>query len=352
MREIFLSFLKLGFIAFGGPAAHIGMYENEFVHKKKWLTHDKFLDLLGFTNLVPGPNSTELAISIGFLRGGYLGLVLAGVGFILPAMLIVLVLAYIYMRYGQLHWMETIFSSIMPVILTIITLALIRFSKTLLKDRLSVLLAVLAMIASLFGITELPILLGGALLYKLLRAVPSRTNSLEPISLSLLFLSFLKIGGFLYGTGYVLLSFLRTSFVETGLLTSKQLVDAVAVGQFTPGPLFTTATFIGYMLQGLPGALIATQGIFLPSFVFVLIFLPLMERLQRSQLISTLLKGVNAASLGLMAAVTLFLGRSHLDDPYAIVLYLASLLILLRTRLNPTWLIIAAAVIGTVRVLV
>lgn len=352
MLEIFFRFLKLGFIAFGGPAAHFALYEQEFVHKRKWLTHAKFLDLLGFTHLIPGPNSTELAISIGYLRGGYLGLLFAGVGFILPAMGIVLGLAFLYVRYGTLFWMETIFSSIMPVILSIITLALIRFSKTLLKDRLSVGLAIVAAMASLLGMTEVPILLGGALLYALFTMKPSHRLALEPISLTLLFVTFLKIGGLLYGTGYVLLSFLRTSFVDPDLITQKQLIDAVAVGQFTPGPLFTTATFIGYLLQGVPGALMATAGIFLPSFVFVLLFLPLMERMQRSHWISTLLKGVNAASLGLMAAVTLSLGRSHLRTPSFFLLYLCTLIILLKTKLNPTWLILAAALLGLLRVLI
>lgn len=351
MREIFLAFFKLGWTAFGGPAAHIGLMETEFIEKRKWVTRQQFLDLMGFTNLIPGPNSTELALAVGYVKGGYWGILMAGLGFIVPAFLITLALAIAYVYFGDVQWMEGIFRAIMPVILAVIFTALYRFSKNFLTSPMSILLALAAAAASLFGFGELPILFGGALIMWLYRQVKT-LKAVEPISLSIIFLGFLKIGTFLYGTGYVLLAFLQTSFVETGLITSKQLIDGVAVSQFTPGPLFTVATFLGYVMNGIPGSILATIGIFVSSFILIIVLIPHMHRLRDNKTLSILLDGVNAASLGLMAAVTLTLARVHLMSTYAIVVTLVSLILLMKTKINPSWLILAGAAVGIVRAFV
>lgn len=349
MKELFLAFFKLGWTAFGGPAAHIGLMESEFIEKRKWVTREQFLDLMGFTNLIPGPNSSELAIAVGYVKGGFKGMLLAGIGFIFPAFLIVLGLAMAYVYFGDVSWMEGIFKAIMPVIMAVIASALYRFSKSFITSPISVFIAIAAVAASLFGISELPILLGGALVMLVYRRFAS-LKAVDPVSLSIIFLGFLKIGAFLYGTGYVLLSFLQTTFVEPGLISSQQLIDAVAVGQFTPGPLFTSASFIGYLMNGVPGAIVATIGIFLPSFLFIFILMPQMHRLRKSKLLSTLLDGINAASLGLMAAVTITLARVHLNHWLAALVAVVSLVILIRTKINATWLIGLAAVIGVIQV--
>lgn len=345
MRELFLAFFKLGWTAFGGPAAHIGLMEREFIEKRGWVSRQDFLDLIGFTNLIPGPNSTELALAVGYLKAGYKGLFLAAIGFIFPAFLITLSLAIVYVHYGDVSWMEAIFSALMPVILAVIFSALYRFSKNFITSPMSIVIGIAATAASLLGITELPILLAGALSMWLVHQT-QKIRAVEPISLSLIFFGFLKIGTFLYGTGYVLLSFLQTSFVETGLLSSKQLIDSVAVSQFTPGPLFTVATFAGYLMHGIPGSILATIGIFFSSIVLMIVLIPHMKRLRANQLLSVLLDGVNAASLGLMAAVSYQLARIHLNDVYSIAVALGSLVLFLRTKINPTWLIAIAALFG------
>lgn len=350
MKEIFLAFFKLGWTAFGGPAAHIGLMETEFIEKRKWVTRQQFLDLIGFTNLIPGPNSTELAIAVGYIKGGYLGLVLAAAGFIFPAFLITLSLAMVYVYFGDVSWMEGIFNALMPVILAVIVSALFRFSKNFITSPMSIVIGIGAAAASLFGVSELPILVAGALIMWLYRKT-SRTMAVEPVSLSIIFFGFLKIGTFLYGTGYVLLAFIQSTFVETGLINSKQLIDAVAVGQFTPGPLFTASTFVGYLMHGIPGSIVATVGIFIASFAFISLLIPHMHRLRDNKLLSIFLDGVNASSLGLMAAVTFTLARIHLDNIYSIAVTAISLVVFLRTKINPTWLIGAAALFGVVRAL-
>ncbi|MBN2558001.1 MAG: chromate efflux transporter, partial [Clostridia bacterium] len=324
LLEIALVFLKLGTTAFGGPAAHVAMMEDEIVHKKKWLGKEKFLDLYGATNLLPGPNSTELAIHLGLERGGWAGLLIAGICFILPAMIIVTALAAVYTAYGALPEISGIMYGIKPVIIAIILQALYRLGKSAIKDVFSGVLGACAVLAAFLGLHELLLLaLAGLVMMifknrgKLHRSKLSLWIPVLPIAslasrgvpsgnlgLSSIFLIFLKIGSVLYGSGYVLLAFLEADFVERlGVITNRQLLDAVSLGQFTPGPVFTTATFIGYIINGVPGAVLATVGIFLPAFLLVGLVNPIIPRLRKSSWIAGLLDGVIIASLGLMAVV-------------------------------------------------
>ncbi|NOK61252.1 MAG: chromate efflux transporter [Chloroflexi bacterium AL-W] len=370
LGEVARLFLRLGFTAFGGPAAHIAMMREEIVKQRKWIDDQRFLDLLGATNLIPGPNSTELAIHLGYVRAGWRGLIVAGVCFIGPAMLIVMALAALYVQYGTTPAAGWLLYGITPVIMAIILQALWGLTKTAVKGPLTAIVGVaaLALYFTVFG--NIAILLASGLVVmlvvnarRLLQAnaawlvlpgagsssfLTSLTNNVvENFSLWQLFLQFLKIGSVLYGSGYVLLAFLRADFVERlGWLTDQQLLDAIAIGQFTPGPVFTTATFIGYILGGVPGAVVATVGIFLPSFIFVAISNPIIPRLRNSPWAGALLDGVNVASLGLMAAVSWELGRASIIDPFTAVLAIASLFILLRFKINSVWLIIGGAVLG------
>jgi chromate transporter len=361
--------LRLGFTAFGGPAAHIAMLHDEVVTRRKWLTEEHFLDLLGATNLIPGPNSTEMVIHVGRVRAGWPGLIAGGLGFILPAASIVLALAWAFVRYGTAPAAEWLLYGIKPVIIAVVVQALWNLGRAALKRPL--LLALAAAVAALYllGINELALLFGGGLLVMLvrnLRRLSARTaaplggllpllaapaagwlpaGAAAAVDLRLLFLIFLKIGSVLYGSGYVLLAFLRSDFVvRLGWLTDRQLLDAVAVGQFTPGPVFTTATFIGYVLGGWAGAVLATVGIFLPSFVFVAAVNPLVPRLRRSPWLGALLDGVNAAALGLMAAVTWELGRAAIVDWVTLLLALLAGVLLVRLKLNSTWLVLGGGV--------
>jgi chromate transporter len=288
--EIAFMFLKLGITAFGGPATHVAMMDEEIIKKRKWVSSESFLDFYGVTNLLPGPNSTELAIHLGYERGGWLGLIIAGVCFILPAMMIVTALAAVYVSYGSLPEISGIMNGIKPVIIAVILQALLRLGKSALKNRSSIVLFLFTIALSYFGYSEIFLLfLSGIIMMlivnrrKLRRSdlslfIPTTSVSLvayssimiNKFSLSSIFLTFFKIGLVLYGSGYVLLAYLESYFVETyGVITTNQLLDAVSVGQFTPGPIFTTATFIGYLLHGVPGAIVATIGIFLPAFLFV-----------------------------------------------------------------------------------
>jgi len=367
LKEIALVFLKLGTTAFGGPAAHVAMMDDEIVKKRKWLEEDKFLDLYGATNLIPGPNSTELAIHLGYERGGWLGLIIAGVCFILPAMLIVTVFAAIYMLYGSLPEISGILYGIKPVIIAIILQALIRLGKTAVKNVPTGIVGVIVIILSLYGFNEIFLLLlsgiimmliknqdnfKGANLLSLVPIIPvsgfvTKSYVESSITLSALFLTFLKIGSVLYGSGYVLLAFLETNFVERfGVITSQQLLDAVSIGQFTPGPIFTTATFIGYIIHGVPGAILATIGIFLPSFVLVGILNNFIPKLRSSSWVSGILDGVNVASLGLMAVVSWKLGIAAIVDIPTFILAIISMFIVFRYNLNSAWLILSGGAIG------
>ncbi len=367
-----LLFLKLGTTAFGGPAAHIAILEDEIVRRRQWLTREEFLDLLGATNLIPGPNSTEMAIHIGHRRAGWPGLVVAGACFILPAAVIVTVIAWAYVRFGQLPKAEGLLYGVKPVIIAVIAQALWGLGRSALKTRPLALAAVLAAGLCVAGINELIVLFGTGLGLAMARAIHTRQRpsggapllslapalplaaagsvsaaAAAPFGLWPMFLFFLKVGSVLFGSGYVLLAFLRADLVDRWhWLSEGQLLDAIAVGQFTPGPLFTAATFIGYLLAGLPGATLATLGIFLPAFFFVAVSGPLVPRLRRSPFAGAFLDGVNAASLALMAVVAWQLGRGALTDWLTLLLALVSGLLLLRFRVNSAWLVLGGALAG------
>jgi chromate transporter len=354
-REIMLVFLKLGLFAFGGPAAHIAMMEDELVTKRKWVTKEKFIDMLGFTNLIPGPNSTEMAILLGHSRGGKKGLFIAGISFIFPAMMIVLGFAVVYKSYGNILYVASIFDAIKPVILAIVIQALFRLSKTTLSTFEAIVLFVIVLGLSILGISEIPLLFGSAGLMYLYKRIQEKNlvAVVEPISLLTLFLIFLKIGSVLYGSGYVLLAFLRTEFVTNlGILTNSQLIDAVAVGQFTPGPVFTTATFIGYLLADLPGALLATVGIFAPSFLIIWLLHPLIDKMRASKHVKHLLNGVNAAAIALMAAVTIELGIASITSILYGFIFAISAFLLIRFKVNATYLIASGGLIGLLMFLI
>lgn len=366
LKEVALLFLRLGATAFGGPAAHIAIMHDEVVKRRKWLSDQEFLDLLGATNLIPGPNSTEMAIHLGYLRAGWPGLIVGGLGFILPASLIVLALAWVYQHFGTLPQAEWLLYGIKPVVIAVILQALWSLGSKAIKTIPMGLLAAAVVTLYFLGFNEIALLFGGGFLVMLLvnwhRLRPPAMSTFllpfgagagssfveaAPFSLTTLFLIFLKIGSILYGSGYVLLAFLRADLVvRYGWLTDSQLLDAIAIGQVTPGPFFTTATFIGYQLGGISGALLATLGIFLPSFVFVAAVNPLIPRLRNSPWFGALLDGVNVASLGLMAAVTWQAGNASLVDPVTWLVGLVALVLLLRFKINSTWLVIGGALVG------
>ncbi|MBX3187049.1 MAG: chromate efflux transporter [Labilithrix sp.] len=360
LRELALLFLRLGLTAFGGPAAHVAMMQDEVVRRRGWLTTEELLDFVGATNLIPGPNSTELAIHIGHKRGGWRGLVVAGVCFIVPAALLSLGLAWFYVRYGKLPEARAILYGVKPVIIAVVAQALVALGRAALKNRLVVAIGVAATVASLLHVDELVVLFGGGAA-AMLGKPSNRLASGAPVaaiagvlpavsagaSPSSLFLAFAKIGSVLFGSGYVLLAFLRADFVERrGWLSEGQLIDAVAVGQVTPGPVFSTATFIGYLVAGLGGAAASTAGIFLPAFVFVALSGIIVPRLRRSPRASLFLDGVNVASLALMAVVTLDLTRAALVDAPACGLAALSALLLFRFEVSSAWLVLGGAAAG------
>jgi len=367
LREVIALFLRLGFTAFGGPAAHIAILRDEVVRRRRWLDDQAFLDLLGATNLIPGPNSTEMTIHLGYLRAGWPGLIAGGVCFVLPATLIVMGLAWAYTRYGSTPAAASLMYGIKPVVIGLILNALWALGRRAVKGWLTGAVGVAVLVLYFLGLNEIALLFAGGLVV-MLAVNRRRLSKIPPLavsfpllglaapaiaaagfSLPILFVTCLKIGAVLYGSGYVLLAFLRADFVtRLGWLTDQQLLDAIAVGQVTPGPLFTSATFIGYLLGGVPGALLATLGIFLPSFLFVAASNPLIPVLRRSPWFGALLDGVNVASLGLIAAVTLQVGRASLIDWPTILLALVATLVLLRYKVNSTWLVLAGGIAGIV----
>ncbi|HMD18269.1 MAG TPA: chromate efflux transporter [Terriglobales bacterium] len=378
LAEIALLFLKLGTTAFGGPAAHLAMMEEEFVRRRHWITHAEFLDRLATANLIPGPSSTEVAIFIGQLKRGWRGLIVAGCCFIIPAAAIVSVIAWAYVRFGSLPRVEGVLSAIKPAVVAIVIQALGKLGRTGIRTALLAVIAVLAAGLSLLGVSPVLVLVFAGLVSAAALAMKNRLlgaigfpkifglqkliglpkvvagamivaagSAAFPVGLMRLFLSFLKIGSVVFGSGYVLLAFLQTEFVERlHWLTEKQLIDAVAVGQFTPGPVFTTATFIGYIVAGWAGALIATVGIFLPGFVLVAVSGPLIPRLRKSAAAAAALDGVVAGSLALMAVVAWQLGKASIADRPTLLVFAVSLIALLRFRMNSAWLIVAAAIVG------
>jgi chromate transporter len=376
LGELARLFLRLGITSFGGPAAHIALMEEEVVRRRRWLTHDEFLDLLGAVNLIPGPNSTEMAIHIGAKMRGPAGLLVAGLCFTLPAIVLVALLAWAYVTYRELPALGNLLYGVKPVMLAVVLQALWNLGRASLLDGERIALAIVAVAVYALGLHELIVLFGTGVMLMIIRSM-RRRNSVSlpslapglgltalplvgatassaaavasPVGVWPLFLFFLKVGSVLFGSGYVLLAFLRADLVERyGWLTEEQLLDALAVGQVTPGPLFSTATFIGYLLAGPAGAAAATVGIFLPAFVFVILSRPLIPRLRRSRLAGVFLDGVNVASLALMAVVTVQLGLGTLVDVPAVLLLLVRAVLLLRYRVSSFWLVLGGALAGWV----
>jgi chromate transporter len=371
LRDVALLAVKLGFVAFGGPAAHIAMLRDEVVARRKWVGEQHFLDLLGVTNLIPGPNSTEMVIHVGYERAGWRGLVGAGLGFILPAAGITLVLAWLYVAYGTTVAGERLLAGVKPVVLVVVIDAIWNLARTAVKSIPLGVVGAAVCALYLFGLNELVLLAGGTLVAALLRGarwpgrgaaavLPPLPGSWLDVSMIVaateptvaygglrLFLTFLKIGATLYGSGYVLLAFLRNDFVDRlGWLTERQLLDAVAVGQFTPGPVFTTATFVGYVVGGFGGAALATAGIFLPAFIAVAIINPLLPRLRDVPGVRPVLDGVNVSAVGLMAAVGAVLARDAVVDWLSALLAVVAAVLLLRWRVNSALLVAGGALIG------
>ncbi|MGD1917445.1 MAG: chromate transporter [Pleurocapsa sp.] len=368
LTELATVFFRLGAIAFGGPAAHIAMMDDEVVERRKWMTRDNLLDLIGVTNLLPGPNSTELAIHIGYEHRGWRGLFVAGSCFILPAMSIVWLLAVLYVRWQTLPQLSWLMYGIKPIVMAIIVKALVKLGKKAIKNTYTINAGIIAIAGYFAGFNEvlLLVLLGIAVMLienwhrdrtthgvfffpfsGMLAQIGNTTTAIVSVTWGSVLLFFLKIGCVLYGSGYVLLAFLQRDLVEGNQwLTSQQLLDAVAIGQITPGPVLTTATFVGYLLAGNGGAIAGTVGIFLPAFLLVGIVNPWVAKLSQSSLARGFLDGVNAASLGLMAGVTFTLGHTALIDWLTLILAILSAIAVFRYKINPVWLVMIGGAIG------
>jgi chromate transporter len=387
LRELATLFLKLGATSFGGPAAHIAMMEEEVIRKRQWLTRQQFLDLLGAANLIPGPTSTEMAISVGFVRAGWMGLCVAGSSFILPAALITAGFAWAYIHFGSLPQATSLLSGIKPAVVAIIAIAVSRLGKAALKDAVLSGLGALALAAFFLGLNPIAILFGGGVLGTLVKRAadlippggprmvaglfaalgprPASSTTLwrtigflgpaaaaaAPVaakaSLGRIALFFLKIGAVLYGGGYVLLAFLEQGLVrQNAWLTHQQLLDAVAIGQFTPGPVLSTATFIGYLLGGAPGAAVATLAIFLPSFFYVALLAPVLFKLRQSPWMASFLDSVNVCAVGLMAGVTVRFAADALRAWPAWVIAVLAATVLLRWKVSPAWVVLGGGIAG------
>jgi len=365
-REVARVFGRLGLTAFGGPAAHIAAMEDEIVKRRQWISRDDFADLMGAANLIPGPNSTELAIHIGYRRAGWPGLFAAGVSFIVPAVVLVWVLAIAYVQGGSRVNAPVILAGLQPVVLAVVVQALWRLRASLVRSRWAALLAAASFVAVLAGVSEITVLV----LAILASLVIARTTihddtdadrrelaavgavAATAMSAPAVFLSFAKIGSVLFGSGYVLLTFLRGEFVlRHAVLTDAQLLDAIAVGQVTPGPVFSAATFVGYLIAGHAGAAAATAGIFLPAFVGVALTAPYVATLRGSRRWSSALDGVNAASLALMASVVLVMARHIAPDPVALAILGVASAVLVFTRIGSGWVLLAGASVGLLRAL-
>ena len=367
VRSIILVFLKISFTAFGGHAAHLAMMEEEVVRKRKWISHEEFLDIISAANLIPGPNSTETALHIGYSLANWRGFFAAGLSFITPTIIIVTGVAMAYVKYGMLPATENILFWIKPVIMAVISLAIYRFSKTAVKNKLLLFMLLLACLASVFKITEIAVILTVGILVMFINISRAKFNSIIPSSFLLdpiiqassctvscdlpaIFLFFFKISAIIFGSGYVLYAFLYNDLVVNyQWISQAQLIDAIAIGQFTPGPVFTAATFIGYLLAGVPGALIASVGVFLPAFIYVAITSPFLSQMRQSKSLSFFLDGVNVASLALMIVVCFNLASAMLTNALAISIFVVSLGILWRFKVNSAWLILIAAVLGFIK---
>ena len=365
VAEVTRLFGRLGATAFGGPAAHIAIIHDEVVTRRGWLDDQRYLDLIGVTNLIPGPNSTEMAMHVGQERAGWRGLIGAGAAFILPAALITLVFAWVYVEFGDTPRGEAILYGIKPVVVVIVAQALLKLGRSAVKGWLTGAIGAGAVVGYLAGVNELLLLAAGGVVVLALRTAlrtdltvvlwagpvgwAAQTATGADISLGQLFLVFLKAGAFLFGSGYVLFAFLQNDLVDgLGVLSQDQLLDAIAVGQFTPGPVSTTATFIGYVLAGVPGAIVATVAMFLPAFVFVGAVTPIARRVRDRVWTGALLDGVTAAALGLMAGVTVQLAGDAFVDPLTVALAGVAAILLWRTRLNTVWLVLGGALLGLV----
>lgn len=365
LKQVAGLFLKLGIIGFGGPAAHISMMQQEVVQKRKWFSEQHFLDLVGATNLIPGPNSTELAIHIGHEKAGWKGLIVAGMCFIFPAVCITGMFAWLYKAYGHLPEVKPFIYGIQPAIIAVVLGAIFPMAKKSLKSLELLLVGTAVLALALFGVSELVLLFGAGIVGIAVYSAKNRSNQqLNASFLPLVFLkfggnwlltsingklfvSFLKIGSILYGSGYVLFAFLDAELVETGMLSHQSLTDAIAVGQFTPGPVFSAVTFVGYQINGLSGAVVSTIGIFLPSFVFVAILNPLVKKLRNAPLFSSFLDAVNVASVALIVAICCSMGKDAIADWRTSAIALLGIVVVFGfKRINSAWVVLGGSLVG------
>ena len=366
LKQVAAVFFKLGLFAFGGPAAHIAMMEHEVVTKRAWMTREHYLDLIGATNLIPGPNSTEMTMHCGYQRAGKKGLFIAGISFIFPAVFITAILGYLYVLYGALPQVQPFIKGIQPAVIVIIASAVIKLGKKAVKNWELALLGTLFLAASLLGLDQVLVLFAGGLLgmcYFLIKSKMQTTSlAIAPLFMVFIvseigaklsamgiFLKFLKVGSILYGSGYVLFAYLDTELVTTALLSQNQLLEAIGIGQFTPGPVLSTATFIGYQLGGFWGAIAATAGIFMPSFLFVWLLNPLIPKMRKSKVLGYFLDSINVAAVAIMLAVVITMSKQTLVDwQAALIAILSGILIFGFKKVSVMWVLIIGAILGYV----
>jgi chromate transporter len=366
LKQVAAVFFKLGLFAFGGPAAHIAMMEHEVVTKRAWMTREHYLDLIGATNLIPGPNSTEMTMHCGYQRAGKKGLFIAGISFIFPAVFITAILGYLYVLYGALPQVQPFIKGIQPAVIVIIASAVIKLGKKAVKNWELALLGTLFLAASLLGFDQVLVLFAGGLLgmcYFLIKSKMQTTSlAIAPLFMVFIvseigaklsamgiFLKFLKVGSILYGSGYVLFAYLDTELVTTALLSQNQLLEAIGIGQFTPGPVLSTATFIGYQLGGFWGAIAATAGIFMPSFLFVWLLNPLIPKMRKSKVLGYFLDSINVAAVAIMLAVVITMSKQTLVDwQAALIAILSGILIFGFKKVSVMWVLIIGAILGYV----
>ena len=366
LKQVAAVFFKLGLFAFGGPAAHIAMMEHEVVTKRAWMTREHYLDLIGATNLIPGPNSTEMTMHCGFQRAGKKGLFIAGISFIFPAVFITAILGYLYVLYGALPQVQPFIKGIQPAVIVIIASAVIKLGKKAVKNWELALLGTLFLAASLLGLDQVLVLFAGGLLgmcYFLIKSkMQSTTLAIAPLFMVFIvseigakltamgiFLKFLKVGSILYGSGYVLFAYLDTELVTTALLSQTQLIEAIGIGQFTPGPVLSTATFIGYQLGGFWGAIAATAGIFMPSFLFVWLLNPLIPKMRKSKVLGYFLDSINVAAVAIMLAVVITMSKQTLVDWQATLIAVVSVVLIFGfKKVSVMWVLIIGAILGYV----
>ena len=361
LKELIKLFLKLGVIGFGGPAVHIAMMEEEVVRKRAWMNHQHFLDLVGATNLIPGPNSTEMTMHIGQERAGWKGLIVAGCCFIIPAVIITALFAWAYQFYGHLPHVQPFIYGVKPAIIAVIVATMIHLGRKALKSVQLGIIGIISALAVFIGLNEIYVLFAAGIIGIILHLLQSNksaaagilpftllqvTYSADVASVKV-FLIFLKVGAILYGSGYVLFAFLDAELVAKGLLSKQQLIDAIAVGQFTPGPVFSSATFIGWQIGGPAGAIAATIGIFLPSFLFVALLNPIIPKLRRSKTMAAFLDTVNIASVAIILSVVIEMGReSLLDWRTALIACFSFVITFYFKKLNTAFVVVGGALLG------